>query len=260
MSARFTTVGKLKKSAAKTDADFKPASNVKYDAFPDELRKQVNDLYSRAAVAGGFDSLQPAPDDTHQHFALKQGTIYKIPARDPEFKTIGVYEKAEAANVALLDQLLEQDEIVLLGKDSWVELRNPFDRFENPSFLQLHMLRRGDTGFGFDAEKGLCVVAPGEFAALDGETCIYELRLHVIFVQFMRGSETVPVVRDLDEEARLREQREKPKLKLGLKLRSVAEDRPKKNPLEEAEKEAERKKKEDEEMDWDEGDDDRVFW
>jgi hypothetical protein len=66
-------------------------------------------------------------------------------------------------------------------------------------------------------------VAPSEFAALNQEEgSLHELKLHVHYVRYMRGSETVAVERDMEEEALLREQRARPKLKLGIKLRTAA--------------------------------------
>ncbi|KAL1595871.1 hypothetical protein SLS60_009561 [Paraconiothyrium brasiliense] len=267
MSLRFTPVDKLKTAAVKTAADFKPASNSKYDPFPDRLRKQVDDLFSRAATAGGFDQLRPAPNDMHQHFCLKKGTIYYYPEREREITKIGsVYHKAAAANVALLDELLKQDQFVLENKEAWVELQTPFTHLENPGALELHKLRREEIGWGFDAEKGLSVVTVREWGAIsdlgDVPTVIGECCMHVYFVQFMRGSETIPVVRDVEEEALLREQKEKPKpkLKLSINLRGlVSGPSEKKNPLEEMEKEAERRRREEEEreeMDWDRDADD----
>ncbi|KAJ4344761.1 uncharacterized protein N0V89_012505 [Didymosphaeria variabile] len=259
MSFRFTAVDQLKTAPAKTEADFKPASNSKYDPFPDQLRKQVDVIFSRAATAGGFDLLQRAPDDIHQHFCLKKGTIYYYPERDREITKVGaVYHKAAAANVALMDELLKEEQFALENKDTWVELETPFSHLENPGALELHKLRRGEFGWGFDAEKGLSVVTVREWGAVSDiggiTSVIGECCMHVYFVQFMRGSETIPVVRDVEEEARLREQKEKPKpkLKLGINLRAPISRPAKRNPLEEMEKEAER-----EGMDWDrEADDD----
>lgn len=72
-----------------------------------------------------------------------------------------------------------------------------------------------------------------------------KLKLHAIFVQFMCGSEISNVKRDQEEETLSREQPQKPKLKLGLNLRTAAiaaEGRQKRNPLEEAEKWKEQRK------------------
>jgi hypothetical protein len=151
MSSRFTAVESLKTRAARTDEDFKPANNPQYAPFPDLLRKQVNEPYVRVAVASGFNQLVPAADDLHQHFALKMATIPKFPAGDPDIKTIGVYEKAEAANAALLNELCKEQNFALPDRRAWVQKRNLFDHFENPALLEIFMPHVDEVGFGFDA-------------------------------------------------------------------------------------------------------------
>ncbi|KAF1973992.1 hypothetical protein BU23DRAFT_567787 [Bimuria novae-zelandiae CBS 107.79] len=248
---------------ARTDADFRPATKEKYDRFPEELRRQVNEHFSRAALAGGFDLLGPVPTGSHQHYRLFKGVIYRWPLKAPEFKKIGApYQEVEAANIALLDELLKETDFALEKKESWVELVTPFVRVENPDFLHLHMLRRGDIGWGFDAEKGLSVACVEEFGALaDDYNDPGELCLRVYFMQFMRGSEVIPTARDPKEETRLREQQQQEKENLFRtplkKLASPAKtEGMKKNPLLEAEEKAaaEKKRWEEEEEEYDDED------
>ena len=63
MASRFTAINNLRINATRVDKDFNPAIEPKYGKFPDELRKQVNNLYRDCAVASSFDLLGPAPDD-----------------------------------------------------------------------------------------------------------------------------------------------------------------------------------------------------
>ena len=238
MPPKFTTL-------KNTTENLTPVSAHKYDKFPDKLREKLNHHYYRAATAGSLAELTAPGDESRQHYCLKRGIIFKWPTQAAEYQQIGpVFRKAERANVALLDELLKEEDFPLFKKDGWVELETPFAHLENPELLQLHMLRRGDFGWGMDAEKCLSVASVFEFGVenmMDAGAMEGDLRMHVYFVQRLRGSGDEGV-RDAREEAALRAQEAKPLFKFGLKPRTadVAE---KKNPLLEAERAATERKR-----------------
>lgn len=239
MSAKFTTI---KATAAK---ELTPVSASKYNKFPDELREKLNGLYHHAAIASGLPTLTAPGDESRQHFCLKKGVIYKWPAKAAEYQQIGpVFKKAEQANVALLEELLKEEEFALFKKDKWVELETPFTHLENPELLQLHMLRRGDFGWGLDAEKCLSVAFVFEWGAentVNSGVMEGDLRMHVYFVQRLRGFGDEGV-RDAEEEAALRAREVRPSFKFGLKVRGEKAVE-KKNPLLEAEEKAAEEKR-----------------
>lgn len=170
-----------------------------------------------------------------------------MPSGEPEVETIGRYNKAEAANVALLDELLKEEVFTLPDKVVWVERLNPFDRIKNPSFRQLFMLHPGEVGFGFDADNGLAVVSPSEIAVeRDNGAFQYELKQYVYWVQYIRNSDAVAEAKG----------REEPTVKFSLGIRAPhSAPSLKKNPLGE---ETEEFEGEDDDVEMEE--DDQEFW
>ncbi|KAJ4301226.1 hypothetical protein N0V90_003317 [Kalmusia sp. IMI 367209] len=210
--------------------------------FNAELLKKAAGFFTEAVQRFPLDTVNATGSDIRKHFVLKKGTIFKYPAKEPELEQFGPnYNFAERANVALLDELVKEEELTLGKEKEWVELRTSFEFLENPELLQLHALRRDDLGFGFDAERCLSVCRLSEWGANSDNFAegYGDLSLQVFFVQRCVGS-GLSKLTDSREEAVLRAQFA-PKLKFSFglkKLRAKTEEkeeekqRKKKNPLE----------------------------
>ncbi|KAJ4344799.1 uncharacterized protein N0V89_012543 [Didymosphaeria variabile] len=157
-------------------------SGEKYNSVPATIRNSLRIAFEKACATYTTAALETPAASFRTQYELKKAIVYRHPERDSETSTIATaFPFAEPANIALIEHVVDK-ELIDFTMLSAVECVSSLAALglANPHFLNLHAVRRGDLGWGFDTFGclSLCVLAESE----------QELWVEAYFVQRVYGS------------------------------------------------------------------------
>jgi len=144
------------------EADFQIEAELhpKFKVFPDHLRKILQDLY-KGTIRFQMTALMTntVPRHKYTYSVVTEHSVRQSPNGPNRTIVKANIPSLSLCNTALLNIFLKSRKDTIVPKNKFVRL-DTISGMTNPGFTQLHSVRHGETGWGFDCNGCLSLHLP----------------------------------------------------------------------------------------------------